>query len=320
MSIKKIFIYILSVIFIGILFFVFIYNQFIKPPKNFPESYSLSIQTGQNLIDISKTLYENNIIRSSRVFEILMISFGDEKKISQGEYLFSEPLSVFDVVFKIVGRNFGIDRERITFPEGFSNIEMSLRIQEKIPSFDTQKFLDMTEGDQGYLFPDTYLFFPSVSVEHVVETLKQNFKRKTSDLEDKVLASGKTWNEILTMASIIEKEAFGKNDRYIISGILWKRIEIGMPLQVDAPFIYLLGKESKDLTMKDLSMESPFNTYRNKGLPPSPINNPGIDAIGAALNPQKSEYLFYLHDTDGNIHYASNYKEHQENIKKYLRK
>ena len=121
------------------------------------------------------------------------------------------------------------------------------------------------------------------------------------------------------MASLIEKEASGEKDRNIVSGILWKRIEKGIPLQVDAPFLYILGKESSELTKSDLSINSPFNTYKYKGLTPSPIGNPGLDSIKAAINPEDSPYLYYLHDAEGNIHYARTYSEHQKNIRTYLK-
>jgi UPF0755 protein len=121
------------------------------------------------------------------------------------------------------------------------------------------------------------------------------------------------------MASIIEKEAKGEEDRYFISGILWKRISKGIPLQVDAPFLYILGKESSELTRADLAINSPFNTYKNKGLTPSPIGNPGLESIKAAIKPKDSPYLYYLHDSDGNIHYAKTYTEHLKNINKYLK-
>ena len=121
------------------------------------------------------------------------------------------------------------------------------------------------------------------------------------------------------MASIIEKEANGEEDRAVISGILWKRIAQGMPMQVDAPFLFLLNKQSSELTIKDLAIDSPYNTYKYKGLPPGPINNPRLESIKAALNPQTSPYLYYLHDAKGGIHYASDFKGHQANITRYLK-
>jgi len=120
------------------------------------------------------------------------------------------------------------------------------------------------------------------------------------------------------MASIIEKESLNGDERQIVSGILWKRISLGMPLQVDATFLYINGKASAELTKDDLNIDSPYNTYRNKGLPPGPINNPGLDAIVAALYPKDSPYLYYLHDKKGKVHYAKTFNEHVANKRKYL--
>jgi UPF0755 protein len=143
--------------------------------------------------------------------------------------------------------------------------------------------------------------------------------KKTESLNEEISKSKRSLKEIIIMASLIEKEARGEEDRFIISGILWKRIEKGIPLQVDAPFLYILGKESSELTISDLSTNSPFNTYRYKGLPPAPIGNPGLESIKASLRPTTSPYLYYLHDKNGNIYYAKTYDEHKQNIKKYLK-
>ncbi len=305
---------------LGVFLFFIIYNNFIKPPKNFPVPYIFSIKSGQTLFSISEELKNQNIISSRRVFESIVILLGDEKKISEGSYVFSEPIDVFSVAFKVIGKDFLVYEERITFPEGFSNQEMALRLKDKMPEFDHLKFLNLAKDKQGYLFPDTYQFPPSVTPETVIDRMEKNFLKKTENIELDFKNSKRSREDIIKMASIIEKEASGKNDSAIISGILWKRIDIGMLLQVDAPFLYLLGKESSELTRMDLAMDSPYNTYRYKGLPPTPINNPGLIALDAALNPKDSQYLYYLHDVDGNIYYASDYSGHQENIRKYLRK
>jgi UPF0755 protein len=121
------------------------------------------------------------------------------------------------------------------------------------------------------------------------------------------------------MASILEAEARTTETRKIISGILWKRMEIGMPLQVDAPFQYIIGKNTFQLTTNDLKFDSPYNTYKYKGLPPGPIGNPGLDAISATVNPIKTNYLYYLSDVRGNMHYAKTFAEHVINKEKYLK-
>lgn len=304
---------------IGASLFAVGYNRFFAAPEHFPTPYHLTIEPGQTLFSVSNELYADNVIRSPRVFEMFMLSMGNEKSISEGEYYFSEPMTVLEVSMRISGKQFGIDRERVTFPEGFTNINMADRLSATFPNFDRALFLDLTKDKQGYLFPDTYGFFPSLAPDLVVTTLARNFEKKIAPLSEGIAESGRSLEDIITMASIIEKEANGPEDRAIISGILWKRISIDMPLQVDAPFLFLLNKESKELTLKDLAIDSPYNTYKYKGLPPGPINNPGLESIKAAITPQSSPYLYYLHDSEGEIHYASSYQQHQANIKRYLK-
>jgi UPF0755 protein len=315
---KKLFSSLLFVCAIFAALILIVWSQ-VKPPTGKPYPVSFEIKSGQSLFSISEQLYEENIIRSKRIFEILMISLGSDRHVSFGEFYFERPLSVIEVAFRISGKEFGVEKVRVTFPEGFSTKEMMMRLESALPAFDKAKFEALVEKEEGYLFPDTYSFFPSVREEFIVETLKQNFTKKISQLEDEIAASGRTKEEIIIMASLLEKEARGENDNRIIAGILWKRLDKGMRLQVDAPFIYLLGKESSELTRADLQIDSPFNTYRYEGLPPSPINNPGLDTIKAALNPQESPYLFYLHDSQGNVYYGRTYAEHLQNIKKHLR-
>jgi UPF0755 protein len=154
----------------------------------------------------------------------------------------------------------------------------------------------MTNDDQGYLFPDTYKFFPTPLPTDVITALKNNYAEKVGPLEAAIVASGHSEHDIIVMASLIEKEAKGSTDSPVIAGILWKRIANGMDLQVDA---------------------DPW-TYSNKGLPVAPVDNPGLVAINAAIHPTASPYLYYLHDASGNVHYASTFAQHQANIKKYL--
>jgi UPF0755 protein len=310
------FLFIGCVLFLAIIFFA--WNQMKAPVgRTYPASFE--IKSGQSLFSISEQLYEENIIKSRRAFEILMIILGSDRQISFGEFYFERPLSVIEVALRISGKEFGVEKIRVTFPEGFSTKEMSARLGVAFPSFDAAKFESLVINKEGYLFPDTYSFFPSVREEFIVETLKQNFEKKIAPLKNEIASSGRTKEEIIIMASLLEKEARGENDNRVIAGILWKRLDMGMRLQVDAPFLYLLGKQSSELTRADLQIDSPFNTYRYQGLPPSPINNPGLNTIRAALQPKESPYLFYLHDSNGVVRYARTYAEHLQNIRKYLR-
>jgi UPF0755 protein len=184
----------------------------------------------------------------------------------------------------------------VTIPEGFDNKQIADTFSSKLHAFNKQNFLKMAESLQGELFPDTYSFLNDDAEKDVLDAMHKNFEKKFLSLRKDM--HNKTEEQIITMASIIERVAKGRNgDREIIAGILWKRLSLGMPLQVDA---------------------AP-ETYKSKGLPSSPICNPGIDSIKAAIYNTTSNYLYYLHDKLGNIHYAKTFSEHNANIRKYLR-
>jgi UPF0755 protein len=168
------------------------------------------------------------------------------------------------------------------------------------------------------MFPDTYFFRPGQSTEAILSVFENNFSVKLLKAQKAIAASGHSLDEILTMASILEKEASKTQDRQKIAGVLWHRIDVGMPLQVDSVFPYILGKNTFQLTLEDLKYDSPYNTYKYKGLPPGPINNPGLDSIIAAATPEKSKYVFFLSDRQGNFHYSVTYTGHLANKRKYL--
>jgi UPF0755 protein len=186
-------------------------------------------------------------------------------------------------------------------------------------NFDKKKFLEITSNQEGYLFPDTYFLYVNVTAEELVEKLRGNFNEKIKTVDEEIEASNKSFSDILIMASIIEKEVATPEDRAIVSGVLWKRIKKGMPLQVDATLGYVTGRTSAQLTVDDLKSTSPYNTYTHKGLPPTPICNPGLDAIKSALNPKDSPYYFYLTGNDGITYFAKTFDEHKKNKEKYLR-
>ncbi len=303
---------------LGIGLFVWGLTAFVAPPSGFPQNTTFAIIEGESLGGVAYRLKQENIIKSPQAFKIIMLLLGNERHLSVGEYRFDRPTTSIEVALKISGKNFDILQNRVTFPEGFTNKEIAARLAAHYPGFDTAGFLELAKNDQGYLFPDTYGFPPEVTPTDVITALKKNFLEKTLPLETDLARSVHPKKDIITMASIIEREANDGPEANIVAGILWKRIELGIPLQVDAPFLFLLGKTSAELTAKDLTIDSPYNTYKYKGLPPGPINNPGIAAIKAALYPASSPYLYYLHDTEGVIHYARTHDEHLENKKKYL--
>jgi UPF0755 protein len=293
-SIKK---RLLFFIFYLIVFLIFMYALFLSPPNKFITPKNITISRGMNLKDISEILKNEDIIRSRIFFEIFVILNKKENKISEGDYLFKNRMPVFGIVRQMVKENKNIIPIKITIPEGYTNLDIAETFSKKLINFNKENFLNQTEKIEGYLFPDTYFFFSYSNEEDVIKLMLNNFDKKIQNLEEEINNLAKNQEEIIIMASIIEKEAKGDNDRAIISGILWNRIKINMPLQVDA------------------FME----TYKKKGLPQNPICNPGLKAIQAAIYPINSAYLYYLHDKNGNIYYAKSFEEHRQNINKYLK-
>lgn len=288
------------------------------PPLSFQKNTVLTVTPGSTLVEITSNAKKLHIVQSRIFLQSLVISLGGERGVQAGDYYFSKPLSVFAVAKMLATGNFNVDQVRITIPEGYSRAEISLVSQALLSNFNTNVFMEKTQNDEGYLFPDTYFVFPSITTENFIKLLKDNFDAKINSLREDIVASDRSEKDIIIMASIIEKEANGNEDRYVISGILWNRIDKGMPLQVDATFLYLLGKGSSSLTLEDLKTDSPYNTYLYKGLPPTPIGNPGIESIKAAIHPNVTPYFYYLHDKNGGIHYAKTFDEHKKNKQKYL--
>ena len=297
-----------------------IFSIFFAPPVNFPKNQIIEVEKGQSLMKISEGLHESGVIKHPRVLDFFVILFGGDKKVVAGEYSFERPLTVFEVAKRIINGRHGIDLISIKIDEGATVEQIAVLFEERLVNFDRDEFYRLTEGQEGYLFPDTYLFFITAHTTDVVDKLLSTFDSKTRSLMPDIQKSGKTLKEIVTMASIIQKEAYNEYvEQQTISGILWKRIDKGMRLQVDATLKYITGKPSSRLTLKDLGEDHPYNTYTNDGLPPVPIGSPSLKAIKSALYPIPSPYFFYLHDNSGGVHYAVNFDQHKQNKNNYLR-
>jgi len=290
----------------------------LSPPRDFPVGVLISVERGMTLEEIASLLKEKSVIRSKNAFIASVRLIAGERGALSGDYFFRVPESAWSVAMRVSSGAYGLDPVRITVPEGATVRDIAAILEWKLPSFPAARFREAAEGHEGYLFPDTYLFLPNVEPESVVRVMRENFAEKIAPLAEEIAASGKTVSDIVIMASILEKEAITEEDKKTVAGILWKRMDIGMPLQVDAPFLYERGKNTYQLTLDDLRSDSPFNTYTNKGLPPAPIANPGLEAIEAALHPNKTPYLFYLSDRRGNMYYAPTFEEHKRNKRLYL--
>jgi UPF0755 protein len=289
------------------------------PTPRFPIGAYVTISAGATLNTAADILESRGIIRSSFFFREYVRFFEGGRYVVAGQYYFDARIGAVDVAKRMIAGDYNIPRLKILVPEGSDVMEIAASIKAQISGFESKKFAVLALPEEGYLFPDTYFFFGNVTPEEVVRSMKENFQMRTKDVAEKVAASKRTWHEILTMASIIERETKTAESRRIVSGILWKRIKIGMPLQVDATFSYVNGKTTYELTQADLDIDSKYNTYEYKGLPPGPICNPGIDSIVATLEPTKTDYLYYLSEKDGTMHYAKTFDEHKVNKYKYMR-
>ena len=295
----------------------FAYVQYIQPPEDFPIDRLVSVPEG-TLSEVARTLEENGVIRSAAAFKFFVVAFGHERSARAGDYIFKEPRDVIRVARSISRGAFGLEPERIRIPEGATTREMTIIFRSRLERFNEINFLPQAQAMEGYLFPDTYFFLPNATEDTVLQAMRQNFDQRIVEIMPDIEASGRTLDDIITMASIIEREARISKDRRMISGVLWNRIARGMLLQVDAAFLYTLGKSTFQLTLKDLASDNPYNTYKYKGLPPGPIGSPSMDSILAALHPTKNNYLFYLADNSGVTHYSKTYQEHLQKKRMYL--
>ncbi len=304
----------LAVFFVGIL----LYQEFLSPPPLFPKDTLLVIPKGFTLSQASGLLKDNHMIRHPMLFETIVVILGGESSVRYGDYKFSSPESAFTIARRVVSADFGLVPVSITIPEGITVAQVGDIFKKQLPGFNADVFVRIAKKDEGYLFPDTYRFFPNVSELEAYRTMRSMFDKKIASVQDEISKSGKELKDIIVMASLLEKEARTMETRRMISGILWKRLSIGMPLQVDAVFEYILGKNTYMLTTEDLRFNSPYNTYIHKGLPPGPIASPGLVSIQAALNPIESPYLFYLSDREGNVYYSRTHDEHVQKKARYL--
>lgn len=301
------------------LFFTLLSLLYVNTPRaSFPEGEEIVIPPGASLTYIAAILDEEKVVRSAFLFRLAVSFLGGEESIYAGAHLFPEPLTTFGVAKALVEQQTSVPPVRITIPEGSTLEAFDTIITTALPHIAKGTIVALVKKE-GVLFPETYFFEEEATAEEVVATLREHTEAELLKLKPAIDAHELSQDEIIILASILEREANNEESMRMVAGILLERLRIGMALQVDATLYYLLGKESKELTEEDLEIDSPFNTYRYPGLPPAPLGSPGHMAIMAVLNPTSSPYLYYLTDREGNFYYAETFEEHKENKAKYLR-
>lgn len=275
---------------------------------------------GEGLNEIARRLELEGLIRNRIVF-YLNVRRISEKGLQAGDFRLSAAMDVFQIIKEL---QHGTQDQWITVIEGLRKEEIAQIVSEefKIPEVEFIKL-----APEGYLFPDTYLIPAQATSETIISIMKGNFDKKYAALQPIAAQRKLTTNQVVTLASLIEREGKLLEDKRIIAGILLKRLKNDWPLQIDATIQYAIGYQSegktwwkKDLSLEDLKINSPYNSYKNAGLLPGPIGNPGLISLEAVVNADESTpYWYYVSDKNGRIHYAKTLEEHDANVKKYVR-
>lgn len=300
----------------GLYFYIAALNE---PLDDFPVNRPINIEQGTEVKKITEILENEGVVQSDSLLYYALVLLYDSTDIKASSYVFEEPLTTFEIAERLTKGDFDTDLIRFTHFEGERVSLLAERAEAILPNFNATSFTAAAEPLEGKLFPDTYFVPTTYTDAELLELLSSTFDEKMLEIDELIQGSSYTLDKILILASIIEREANTVDSKKTISGIFQNRLNAGMPLQADASIEYVLDKPLSELTAEDLEIDSPYNTYLYPGLPPTPIGNPGLDAIMAVLEPTESEYYYYITDNDGEFHYAETYTKHLRNIEIYLR-
>lgn len=288
-------------------------------PSDFPVDKPITIEMGTSLREVVAIMKEENVVSSEYALYIYMLLKHEGESVKASTYVFESPLKLNEVAKRLIAGDHDSDLVRLTFTEGERATIIADRASASLKAFDKTRFLELAKDKEGYLFPETYFVPTDFTAEDLFTLMSDTFFEKISTFDEQILDSPLLLEEIIILASILEREANTVESKAIVSGILQKRLEIGMALQVDASMEYILDKPLSELTAEDLKRESPYNTYLNRGLPPTAIGNPGLVTITAVLKPIPTTYFFYITGDDGEFYYANDFEGHKRNIARYLR-
>lgn len=283
-------------------------------PRGFSVT-TLAVAEGDSTAKVARMLADAQVISHDLPLRVLLRISGGDAQIRPGTYRFGAPENLFSIIRRLLTADYGLPSVKLTFPEGYTTREMAQAVHTALPAIAEAEFLRLARPHEGYLFPDTYEFQGSATASDIIERMRENFDTRMAKFE----LNGRSLGDTVIMASLLEKEARSEEHRKLVAGVLYNRLAKNMPLQVDAVFGYIFNRDTYSPRPEDLKVESPYNTYTHRGLPPGPINNPGIAALFAAANPTSTAYLYYLTGNDGTMHYATTYEGHKTNLAKYLK-
>ncbi len=322
-------------LFLSVGFFTW-YLAATQPVTRFPGPLvPFEIKSGSSLNTIISNLSEQKLIRSRTAFKITVLRLNLASKIQAGYFNLNPNLTASDLA-KSLTKAYS-KQVRVTIPEGLRSEEINLIIEKAykdIPDkkFNSKDFEMLTKNREGFLFPDTYDLPLTATAQFISEKLFSRFDEvaKSQKIDIQSSLTNPQSESVVIIASLLEREAANDSEMPKIAGVIKKRLEADWPLQIDATVQYFLGSKSckkndcnwwpQNITLADLKLPSPYNTYLNKGLPPTPISNPGKSALSAAARPEQTSAWFYLHDQNGKIHFADTIEEHNKNVCTYLKK
>jgi UPF0755 protein len=315
---KRFILFLFSVVLLICLLAVFyIRYQIITPLNPDGQEQSFNIEKGEGVREIAAHLEEAGLIRNKICFEYYILYRGWGARLQAGQYELSPSFDIPQIARKIVKGEAISNEVAVTVPEGFNLKQIDARLT-KAGLIREGELLDRPQLE-GYLFPDTYRFGPTETLEEIVAKMRANFEQKIGqDLREEIANQGKSIEEIVIMASLLEKEVSTDEDRRLVSGIFWQRLEDDYPLESCATIAYVLGLDKWRYSAAETRIDSSYNTYQNVGLPSGPICNPGLSAIEAAIFPQASDYYFFLSKPDGETVFSKTLEEHNQNKAKYL--
>jgi len=308
-------------------------NQTNSETISIPEEKKVhvKIREGLSTAEIADRLAEKGVINSSLKFRLLARLRGYDDKLRPGAYTFTLDMSEDEVFSKLLTGEKKLIQ--FTVPEGFGVKEIAERLY-NLDLADKEEFLKAAENfspysymrkrqnvffaSEGFLFPDTYTVENDVEIEEILDLMTKNFDEKlTQEMRLQAAAMNLSVYDLITLASLVEREVRFPEDRPIVAQVFLKRLKLNMPLQTDATLQYLMDTPKEDVTIEDTQIDSPYNTYQHVGLPPGPIANPGMASIEAILHPAETDFLYFVADRHGHNHYAYTYEEHLNLVNKY---
>jgi len=316
---KKIAIVCGTIIIIAIGIAIFVYQGQFGAPQKTAEEERIIINLTTSESELIPKLKEQGYIRSEWAFNYVLKNKGWQGKIGPGGYMVSKRMDAWELANVLVNHPY---QKWVIIPEGLRATEIAEKLQKELDWSNLAKGEFLIEASEGYLFPDTYLLDLDFSGTDVAERMRSQFNEKTADLFKEAAEKNIRNDTLIVLASLVQREAADEEEMPIIAGVIWNRWLQDMKFEIDATVQYALGGPGDwwpKIKPEDYKTDSPYNTYLHEGRPPNPISNPGLAAINAVINSEDSEYLYYLHDSAGQIHLAETYEEHLENIEQYLR-